>query len=531
MTGMRSRMKARAGGVLRPAGVMVVVVLAAHACAAPPAVPAQEGVLLRGAVLIDGTGAPGRDADVRLRDERIVEVGALAPQPGERIVDLDGLVLAPGFVDTHSHADGSIFEHRDAVALASQGVTTVVVGNDGSSRLPLADFFARLESEPAAVNVASYAGHGSLRAVVMGGDFRRPATEEEIAAMARLLRAEMEAGALGLSSGLEYDPGIYSEPAEVIALAKVAAGYGGRYISHIRSEDRRFWDAVEEIIDIGREAAMPVQISHTKLAMRAWWGQAGRLLARLDEARDQGVDITADVYPYPYWQSTLTVLFPERDFDDLAEARRVLQEIVPAEGVLVTAFTPEPAYAGRTLQDIAGMRGEEPAAALLSLIDEAERVKANGAGAGEDALEVESMIGTSMAEEDIEAIMRWAHTNFCSDGELAGSHPRGYGSFTRILGRYVRERNVMRLPEAIHKASALAAEHMGLGERGIVRPGYVADLVAFDAETVIDRATTDDPHAVSVGIAGVWVAGVRVWGPDGATGEHPGRVLRRAARR
>lgn len=485
-------------------------------------------VLLRGATLMDGSGGPAVAADVRIEGERIVEVGRLEARDSEEVVDLAGLVLAPGFIDTHSHADWGIHEHPDALALVSQGITTVVVGNDGGSSLPLADFFAGLAADPVAVNVASYSGHGSIRAEVMGEDFRRPATDDEIAAMIELLRADMEAGALGLSTGLEYDPGIYSETSEVVALAEVAASYGGRYISHLRSEDRWFWDAVEEIIAIGEATGMPVQIGHAKLAMKSWWGQADRLLARLEEARAAGVDITADIYPYPYWQSTLTVLFPERDFEDLDEARRVLEEIVPADGVLVTDYAPNPEYAGRTLDDIAAERGEEPAVTLLALIHDAEALRAQRSDDEEASGGVESMIGTSMSEADIEAIMRWEHTNFCTDGSLAGSHPRGYGSFPRILGRYVRERGVMSLEEAIHKASGLAAEHMGLEERGRIEAGKIADLVAFDADTIVDRATTENPQAVSVGVAGVWVAGERVWDGSAPTGARPGRVLRRA---
>ena len=507
-------------------GLPVTLALFLGACATP--VIDSGGTLLINARVIDGTGSAARVAAVRIFDGRIVEVGDLMARSGEPVVDLDGLVLAPGFIDTHSHHDRGLFEHLDARAAVSQGITTVIVGNDGFSDSPLADFYLALENTPPAINVASFSGHNTLRSRVLGGDFRRAATGEETAQMEALLRADMDAGALGLATGLEYDPGIYSDPFEVMALATVAAKSGGRYISHIRSEDRAFEEAIDEILEIGRMARLPVQISHVKLAIRGLWGQADRILAKLDAARAEGIEITADIYPYPYWQSTLTVLFPARDFEDLAEARRVLDEIVPADGVLVTTFAPAPEYAGKTLTEIAALRREEPAVALLSLIRSAEKMRAAVSDVDEQELSIESMIGTSMTETDIEVLMRWPHTNLCTDGELAGAHPRGFGSYTRFLGRYVRERAVISLEDAVHKASGLAADHMGLADRGRITPGMWADLVAFDPDTVIDRATIDDPHATSLGINSVWVNGELVQDIDGPTDARPGRVLRRA---
>jgi len=217
-----------------------------------------DTVIVR-ALVLDGTGSPGRRTNVRISGDRIVDVGAAPPAPGDEIVDASGLTLAPGFIDTHSHGSDQIFDIPDATAATSQGITTIVVGQDGDSPYPLRRFFGRLERRPAAVNVAAYAGHGTLRDRVMGDDFRRHATPDEIEQMKRLLAKEMSAGAIGLSSGLEYDPGIYSAPEEVIELAKTAASFGGRYISHIRSEDRSFWKAIDEIIEIGRQAKLPVQ--------------------------------------------------------------------------------------------------------------------------------------------------------------------------------------------------------------------------------------------------------------------------------
>jgi CubicO group peptidase (beta-lactamase class C family)/imidazolonepropionase-like amidohydrolase len=277
--------------------------------------------LIRGARVIDGTGARGRVADVRVRGDRVVELGALNAGEGEHVIDASGLVLAPGFIDTHSHAGREIFDQPDALGAVSQGITTIIEGQDGGSIFPLSEFFGRLDAAPTAVNVASYAGHGTIRRRVMGDDFRRHATSAEVERMRALLQAELAAGALGLSTGLEYDPGIYSATEEVVTLARETAAAGGRYISHVRSEDREFWQAIDEIIHIGREAQLPVQISHTKLAMRSEWGRADQLMARFDAARAAGVELTADIYPYTYWQSTLTVLFPQRDFEDREAGR------------------------------------------------------------------------------------------------------------------------------------------------------------------------------------------------------------------
>ena len=504
---------------MRVRTLLATLLLPALACA--PAPPDSKGFVIVGASVLDGGGGTAQTVSVRVEGDAIAAIGADLETEGLEVVDAMGLTLAPGFIDTHSHGDWRLEEHRDALAAVSQGITTIVVGQDGGSPLPLREFFTTLEATPAAVNVASYAGHGAIRLQVMGDDFRRAATADEIEQMRALLTAEMEAGALGLGTGLEYDPGIYSETEEVVTLAREAAAWGGRYISHIRSEDRYFWDAVAEIVEIGRSADLPVQISHIKLAMTSEWGRSERLIEMLDAARADGVDITADIYPYPYWQSTLTVMFPERNFDDPEAAEFAVTEVSTPEGMLIPTYKPEPSYAGKTLAEIAELRGTSPARTLMDLIHDAETMRE----AGEE--DVESVIATSMDERDIERLMAWSHTNICTDGELDGAHPRGFGAFTRVLGRYVRERDVLTLPQAVHKMTALAAQHMGFTDRGRIQVGMKADLVLFDADTVLDRATPENPQELSEGIVGVWVNGVRVFGQGGATGNYPGRVLRR----
>jgi len=507
---------------LLAASVIATAIATACTKSAAP-VPARPGFLITNASVIDGSGSPARRASVRVEGDRIAAVGELAARSGETVIDAHGLTLAPGFIDTHSHADDDLFEHPEALAVVSQGITTIIGGQDGGSPIPLARYLDSLQKSPGAVNVGMYVGHGSIRDSVMGEDFKRVATPAEVDRMKAMLASEMQAGAIGLSSGLEYDPGIYSDPSEVIALAKVAASFGGRYISHIRSEDYAFWKAIDEIITIGREAKLPVQISHTKLAMRDLWGHADSLVRILDAARKSGVDITADVYPYLYWHSTLTVLFPKRDFENRTSAEFALTQTSTPGGLLLGHYEPNPSYAGKTVAEISKLRGTDSITTLIDLIRDSEAMRKRTGHSSE------SVIGTSMVEPDVELIMKWPYTNLSTDGSLDGPHPRGYGAFPRFLGRYVRERKVMPLEEAVHRMTSLAAEHMGIKDRGRITPGMFADLVLFDPATVIDRATPQEPHLVSVGIARVWVNGAEVFADGKTTAARPGKVIRRAA--
>ena len=507
---------------LLAASVIATAIATACTKSAAP-VPARPGFLITNANVIDGSGSPARRASVRVEGDRIAAVGELAARSGETVIDAHGLTLAPGFIDTHSHADDDLFEHPEALAVVSQGITTIIGGQDGGSPIPLARYLDSLQKSPGAVNVGMYVGHGTIRDSVIGEDFKRVATPAEVDRMKAMLASEMQAGAIGLSSGLEYDPGIYSDPSEVIALAKVAASFGGRYISHIRSEDYAFWKAIDEIITIGRQAKLPVQISHTKLAMRDLWGHADSLVRILDAARKSGVDITADVYPYLYWHSTLTVLFPKRDFENRTSAEFALTQTSTPGGLLLGHYEPNPSYAGKTVAEISKLRGTDSITALIDLIRDSEAMRKRTGHSSE------SVIGTSMVEPDVELIMKWPYTNLSTDGSLDGPHPRGYGAFPRFLGRYVRERKVMPLEEAVHRMTSLAAEHMGIKDRGRITPGMFADLVLFDPATVIDRATPAEPHLVSVGIARVWVNGAEVFADGKTTAARPGKVIRRAA--
>jgi len=507
-------------------GLSTVIALLVWGCAGEDAavsVPAPP-ILIENALVLDGSGSDGVVTDVRTQGGRIESVGDLTATDGERVIDATGLVLAPGFIDTHSHHDWGLLENRGALAAISQGITTIVVGQDGGSQFPLGVFFSELEAAPTAVNVASYVGHAVVRTAVMGDDYRRAATAVEVEEMRGVLRRELSAGALGLSTGLEYDVGLDATTDEVIELAKETADVGGRYISHMRSEDRRLEEAIEELILIGREAEIPVQISHMKLAMKSLWGRSAEILERLDRAREDGVDVTADVYPYEFWQSTMTVLFPERDFDNRQTVQFVLDELAPPDGMFISSYEADPSLVGMSLEQIAESRGEDPATTYMALIAESQAL-AEKTGAG-----TESIIAKSMHPDDIATLISWPHTNVSSDGMSFGGHPRGFGAFTRVLRMHVREERHLGLPEAIRKMTSSAAEHVGIEGRGVIRPGAYADLVLFDPETVADRSTAESPTEPSVGIDRVLVNGVVVFEDGQVTSERPGRVVRRKER-
>jgi len=478
--------------------------------------PKKADLIIRNATVYDGSGSEPTKQDVAIAADTIFMIGDLSTVEADTVYDATGLVLAPGFIDTHSHHGGGLNKNRDAIAVVSQGVTTIVVGQDGGSNTPLKDYFQLMTDSPASVNIASYTGHNTLRDIVMGKDFKRQATKSEIDSMLLLMRADMDAGALGLSTGLEYDPGIYSTNEEVLILSKGLPEYGGRYISHMRSEDRYFWKALDEIITIGREAKIPVQISHFKLAMSTLWGKADSTLALLDAARSQGVDITADIYPYTYWSSTIRVLFPSRNFKDLKEAEMILKEITTPEGVIFSNYEPNPEFNGKSLKEVALQLKLTPAKALIALIDRLDKCDAKGQDCSG------SIVATSMDEADVAKLMQWEHTNICSDGASMGRHPRGFGAFTRILKYYVREQKVLTMEQAIYKMTGLSAKNLGILRRGLIKEGYYADLVLFDPVSVGDESTIQDPQKISTGIKNVWVNGVML-----KPGTHPGRVIRR----
>lgn len=467
-------------------------------------------VTIVGAEVADGTGAPLGLANVRVESGRIVSVGEAKPRPGDVVIDAAGLVLAPGFIDIHNHSTGGLADDPAAASQVAQGITTIVVGADGSSPWPIGDYLQDRRQHPAALNVLVMAGHATIRRRVMGADYKRPATDDEIARMAALVEQAMSEGAVGLSSGVEYEIGSYSETKELVEMAKAAARQGGFYMTHVRDEADKVFDAFREAIAIGEQARLPVQISHIKLGTVGVWRKAADAVRLIDDARRRGVDVTADCYPYDAWHSTMTVLVPNKRYDDPASVAKALDDVGGAANVTIDRAPNHPEYERRTLDAIARERNITPVEAFIRI------VKDGGA----------SVICKSMVDEDIRTFYQQPWVMVGSDGGIGMRHPRATGSFPRVLGRYVREQNWLSLPEAVRKMTSAPAARLKLADRGRIAPGFAADLVLFDPATVIDRSTFQDPSVLPDGIRKVMVAGLLVWDNGETTGARPGTVLR-----
>jgi N-acyl-D-amino-acid deacylase len=494
-------------------GLLVLLLTVLTAAIAPQAQP--RSLLLINGTLVDGSGGPPRAASVRVRGDRIIEVApSIQPAAGEEVIDVAGLVVAPGFLDIHSHANRNLEEHPDAGSQVLQGITTALVGQDGGSDLPVSDFFERIERVRPAINYATSVGHGTVRSIVMGADFKRAASSKEIETMKALVDRAMRDGAVGLSSGLEYDPGYYAAPEELVEVARAAAAHGGFYSSHVRDEENTVFDAWREAIDVGRKAGMPVQISHIKLASKPVWGRSAEALKLLEDARREGLSVTADWYPYTYWQSSIYVLIPDRDFENRDKWEIGLEEIGGAGNVLITSYDPDPSFNGRTVAELAKSAGKDPVTLII------EMIRAAGPGIG--------IIGTSMDEGDLARFAAHPQVLICSDGGLTGRHPRGYGAFPRVLGRFVRERQLLALEEAIAKMTSRSAARIGIPDRGLVAPGKYADLAIFDPKTIVDRGTPQNPSLAPIGMRHVMVNGEFVLRDGQPGGARPGRALRRA---
>jgi dihydroorotase/N-acyl-D-amino-acid deacylase len=525
-------------------------------------------LVIRNAWILDGTGAPGFRGDVIVREGRIGSVEMPGQGNGRQVVDADGLVVAPGFIDIHTHSELAVLADPVMPFKIRQGVTTDVLGNCGFSAGPLdvrsaaqfqelsepvfghpdlswdwdslEGYLGRVSQQRSALNVATLVGHGTLRASVMGFDCRAP-TPEELAKMRAALALCLDQGALGLSTGLVYPPGCYAETVELIELGKVVGERGGVYATHLRDQADRLVEAVREALDIGQVGNLPVQISHHKCAGVANRGKVRQSLALLDAARTGGVQPGSDVYPYLAGSSTLVSLFPSWAMEggvqallarlaDPAQRPRIESEFetgVPGwenrakvagwENIFVSSVASEMNrnLIGRNMAEIARDQGKSPAVAACDLlVAEQGRV---------------GYIGYNSSEEDVETVLRHPRTSVGSDGLDVGErpHPRLYGTFPRILGEYVRTRGVLTLEEAVHKMTALPAAQMKLEGVGRIAPGYRADLVLFDAQSVADQATFENPRQFPLGIPHVFVDGVAVVSHERITGALPGRVLRR----
>jgi N-acyl-D-amino-acid deacylase len=462
-----------------------------------------------GAQMADGTGKPLETKNVRISGDQILEVGALDPKPGEKVVSGNGLVLAPGFIDVHNHSEKGLVDDPLAETQISQGITTLVIGADGDSPWPIGDYLEARRKAPATVNVMTMVGHATVRSQVLGEDYKRHATKDEIVKMAALVDQGMREGGSGLSSGLEYDVGSYSSTGELIALSKAAARRGGFYMTHTRDEGNKSFKALQEAAIISHEGGLPLEISHIKLATVDVWGKAAKVVTLFQQRRMLGQDVTADCYPYEAWHADLYTLVPNKKYFDKASVERGIKDVGGPSRVTITACKAHPEYVGRNLEEIAKAGNVTPAALFSKII----------ADGGAD------VIGHSMKEEDVFEFYKQPWVMVASDGGIHSSHPRGAGTFPRVLGRYVRVRKLLTLEEAIRKMTSLPARRMKLSDRGVIAPGRRADLVLFDPKTVIDHSTFTEPEKLSEGIVMVTVNGQPVWEDGKPTGARPGRVL------
>ncbi len=472
---------------------------------------AQTGaVLFKNATIIDGSGKAAFKGDVRIKDGKIMQIGKIKPAKTDEVIDASGLVLAPGFIDIHNHSESGLLREGAAGNQVSQGITTILVGPDGGSPWPIAEYLTKLDGK-IAPNVGAFVGHGTVRQQVLKNDLARAATTEEVAAMAKLVEQAMQEGAFGLSSGLEYDAGFMATIEEMIELSKAAARYKGIYMSHIRDEEEGFRAAMEEAIRIGKEAKLPVQLSHIKMGNRNVWGKSAEAIQLIETAQKAGQDVTADAYPYTAWASTITVLVPSRKHEDRSEIEKGLNNVGGADKVLITSHAANRAYEMKNMAQISAEKGISPIDLYIEI------VKNGGAG----------VVCNSMSEDDVKAFYTRPWVMVSSDGGIGSRHPRGTGTFTRVLGRFVRDSKWLSLESAVHKMTAMPAARLGLKDRGLVKKGMKADLVMFDAGAVIDNATFAEPQQFSTGVKAVFVNGTKVWDGEKSTGAMPGAVLKR----
>lgn len=529
--------------------------------------PQNNNVLIRGGIVVDGTGAPARRADVLVRDGRIAAVKSEMTVDGHaRVIDADGLHVAPGFIDTHSHSDLRVLVEPDLPMKVMQGITLDVLGQDGISVAPVreedvgavrkqlagllgdpdlprdwrsvADFLSLLD-RGAGLNLAYLVPHGAVRAGAMGLGARKP-DAAELGRMVAILERAMDEGALGLSTGLIYPPCCYADTDELVALCTAVAKKNGVFVVHMRSESDHILAALDEMIDVGRRSGVHVHISHFKIAGRDNWAHVEEMLAKVRAAQAAGVRMTADQYPYVAGSTMFGAILPPwahdggseetlkrlASPDERARMRAAMEKPGPNDwdsfwqwtgpSGIVIADVPSgrrPEVMGKTVAEAAEAAGKDPIELAFDLLS-SERMGV-------------SMISFSQSEEVVARVMREPYVNVCTDGLLGGRpHPRAYGTYPRILGRYVREQKVLTLEEAVRKMTSQAADAMHLPDRGRIAPGQAGDLVCFDASKVIDRATFADPLQAPSGIVHVVVAGVAVVADSRPTRARPGRAVR-----
>jgi N-acyl-D-amino-acid deacylase len=551
--------------------VLGVAVLASGSHLKAPAAPDFDIIICKGHI-VDGTGAPWFRGDLGIQGDRIRAIGDLSPASARTRIDAAGLVIAPGFIDMLGQSEFNLLVDNRAASKITQGVTTEVTG-EGTSIAPLndrmieeaspmyqhfgviadwrtlADYFKRLDERThPAINLATFVGAGGVRHYVIGEDDRQ-ATPQELEQMKTLVAEAMEQGALGLSSALQYMPDRFATTDELIALAGVASSYGGIYLTHQRSEANQLFESLKEVFTIAEKAHIPAEIWHLKVAYKANWGKMAEVLARIEDARAKGLDITANQYPYIRASNGLDACLPlwalEGGVDkmlarlkDPAQRGRIKKEMADptvtawenqwsgaggGDGImLLTVLNKDlKKYEGINMTEIGKQLGKDPRDVVMDFVM-ADKGRS-------------SCVTSIMSEEDVRTALRNPLVSICSDSEagaedgpLSGSksHPRAWGAFTRILGKYVRDEKLLRLEEAIRKMTSLPASRVGFRDRGILRPGMMADVVVFDPATVRDVATFEDPSHYSVGMKYVFVNGQAVVAEGQITSNRPGRVLR-----
>ena len=526
-------------------------------------------VIIKNGKVIDGAGNPWFKADVGINGQRISAIGRLSAEKASEIVDADGLVVSPGFIDMHSHSDLELLVNPKAESKIRQGITTEVIGNCGESAAPLndlmkeetrkteplieeaklqldwstmKDYLNRLGRQGVAINVVPLVGHANLRVCTMGFVDRSP-TKTELEGMKKRLAQAMEEGAFGISTGLIYPPGCYAETDELVELSRVVASYGGIYASHIRDEGEKLLESVKEAIEIGEEAGLPVEISHHKAEGKANWGKVKESLKMIEDVRGRGIDITCDVYPYVASSTGLSAEIPQwaheggteklvqrlTDAETRDRLSREMREASPDRASLVeddiwdvtqiARYKNHPDLEGKTISEIAQTKHMDPFGLVFDLLIDDAAI---------------SVVCFLMCEDDVCTVLRHPVSMIGTDGWAVAPygvlgegkpHPRSYGSFPRVLGKYVREERILTLENAIRKMTSLPAQKLGLRDRGIIREGMRADITIFNPETVTDRATYQNPHQYPDGVEYVIVNGKIAVGERGHTGELAGRVM------
>lgn len=495
--------------------------------------------LLKNGRILDGTGNSWTKGDIAVKDGKIIKVGFLGDMTSTRVIDAKGLIVAPGFIDVHTHIEGDEFKNPTANNFILDGVTSVVTGNCGSSNTDIKRYLWQIDSLKPSINVATLIGHNDVRKAIMGTANRKP-TEEEMRRMEALVEQAMKDGAVGLSTGLIYIPGTYSETDEIVRLAKVAAKYKGVYASHMRDEGDSVVQAISEALLIGREAGIPVEISHFKLSGQQNWGRSRETVAMIMKAREQGIDVTIDQYPYSASSTGISTLLPDDVLSDgqdsirarlqRPEVRKYVKNYIIARlkkrklkhlSYAVVAFhRADTTLNGKSIEEINLLKGRKHNVKM-----EAETVMDLMMAGGASA------VFHGMGDEDIKRIMQYPFNMFASDASIriwkqGSPHPRGYGTNARVLAKYVRDEKVISLEEAVRRMTSLPAQKFGLKDRGLLREGFAADIVVFDETQVQDLSTYQQPHAYSRGFQYVLVNGQIVVENGEHLGTRSGTTLR-----